>query len=267
MNAPQERPLEALPADWQAALAGARVRHLPAGLCNHVYRVDSGPQSLALRLNNPAPDALGIDPAREGAILDGIADQPWAPRVRYRDRHCLLTDWVQGSPPAGGSGARLHWLAHALNSVHTCPGDWPALDIPDQLRRLISRCGMPESRTRARIEPLLADLPATDRRVLCHNDWHPGNLVIGPGGWTLLDWEFAGLGDPRLDIGGAINGFALDARQITSLSRLTGFPVKELTQASTIMKVMEIVWYAANPDLAPERAGDLADWLDGNLRL
>lgn len=42
------------------------------------------------------------------------------------------------------------------------------------------------------------DLPP----ALCHLDWHLGNVLVGQNGELLavLDWEFAGIGDPRFDL-------------------------------------------------------------------
>jgi len=42
------------------------------------------------------------------------------------------------------------------------------------------------------------DLPP----ALCHLDWHLGNVLVGQNGDLLgvLDWEFAGIGDPRFDL-------------------------------------------------------------------
>lgn len=43
--------------------------------------------------------------------------------------------------------------------------------------------------------------PSTDI-VLCHNDFRTGNLMINESGVTgVLDWEFAGWGDPHEDLG------------------------------------------------------------------
>jgi aminoglycoside phosphotransferase (APT) family kinase protein len=40
--------------------------------------------------------------------------------------------------------------------------------------------------------------------VFCHRDFRTGNFLYDPVGWTLngiLDWEFAGIGDPHEDLG------------------------------------------------------------------
>lgn len=38
-------------------------------------------------------------------------------------------------------------------------------------------------------------------RCVCHNDFHPGNLLDGKDGMSIIDWEYAGFGDAMNDIG------------------------------------------------------------------
>jgi len=40
--------------------------------------------------------------------------------------------------------------------------------------------------------------------VPCHNDLHHLNLIDSPGGVLAIDWEYAGAGDPRLDLAGYV---------------------------------------------------------------
>ena len=37
-------------------------------------------------------------------------------------------------------------------------------------------------------------------KVLLHGDFGYHNIIVGPTGLTLIDWEVAGIGDPRIDI-------------------------------------------------------------------
>ncbi|WP_203143196.1 phosphotransferase [Marinobacter mangrovi] len=259
-----DRLLAPLPEDWQRRLRHAHAARVNAGLCNEVYRLTADEGVFALRLNHPHPDALGIDTARERQVLNTIAGQPWAPIVHHHDAHSMLSEWMHGEAPLGGASTRLHWLAHALESVHTITTPLPVIDIPEQMTRLAQRCGPEASAAQRRVDALLTHYQPPNCRVLCHHDWHPGNLLIGRGGWTLLDWEFAGAGDPRLDVGGAINGFALNSDQITTLSRMTGFGVSELKRASAIMTALERLWFAANPTLTDDAQLRLRQWIEAN---
>lgn len=256
-------PLTLLPDPWQDRLANARIRPIGGGVCNTVYRVDADGASYALRVNNPQPERLGLDPDREARVLEAIAEQPWAPKVDYQDPRVLLTRWMEGETPVGGAMTRLSWLVHALTQVHSQSGNLPRIDIPVQLRRLADRCGKQADATHRHLDHLLRSYSPPSMLTLCHHDWHPGNLIVTRSGWTLLDWEFAGLGDPCLDVGSAINGFSLPTSAVALLSQLTGYGVNELERAAVIMKALEIIWYAANPELKADASAALANWLSG----
>lgn len=257
--------LEQLPKDWQDHIETATVSPIEGGLCNTLFQIRHPSGDVALRINHPDPAGLGIDPERERAMLDIIAGNPWSPVTRYVSDTLMVTDWAAGAPPTGGELTPLHWLAHALTSVHAHPEPTavPAhrIDIPALIRKFAARCPRAKATERA-VESLLEHYQPAPQRVLCHHDWHPGNVIISSSGWTLLDWEFAGFGDPCLDVGSAINGFALNARQTERLSHLTGFSVDKLTTAADIMAALEVIWFAANPKLTPNSAERLDNWLD-----
>lgn len=53
---------------------------------------------------------------------------------------------------------------------------------------------------------LRSHAPTTDRRVLVHGDFKPGNILVKDGGVeALLDWETAHLGSPLEDLGWVTN--------------------------------------------------------------
>jgi aminoglycoside phosphotransferase (APT) family kinase protein len=52
----------------------------------------------------------------------------------------------------------------------------------------------------AAVEPLVGQM-LTAREALCHGDYTPKNLLAHGGGFTLVDYETAHLGDPTMDLG------------------------------------------------------------------
>jgi 5-methylthioribose kinase len=52
----------------------------------------------------------------------------------------------------------------------------------------------------ADVEPLVRQL-LTVQEALCHGDYTPKNLLVHGGGFTLVDYETAHLGDPTMDLG------------------------------------------------------------------
>jgi hypothetical protein len=65
--------------------------------------------------------------------------------------------------------------------------------LPDGIRA----SGLPP----ALVEELLAVLADLDdgRRMLCHFDLHPGNVIVGSDRWVVIDWITASLGPPDAD--------------------------------------------------------------------
>lgn len=52
----------------------------------------------------------------------------------------------------------------------------------------------------ARLRPRVIDCPPLLRRSLLHTDTGPGNIIVGPQGLRLIDWQCPALGDPAEDL-------------------------------------------------------------------
>jgi 5-methylthioribose kinase len=62
----------------------------------------------------------------------------------------------------------------------------------------------------AAVEPLAEQL-LTCREALCHGDYSPKNILTHSGGFTLVDYETAHLGDPTMDLGFFLSHLMLKA--------------------------------------------------------
>lgn len=70
-------------------------------------------------------------------------------------------------------------------------------DLHEALRERIERADLPDARRRR----VLAQLDALPRSMhVCHGDLHPGNVLLGPAGATVIDWANATRGDPAADL-------------------------------------------------------------------
>ncbi len=99
---------------------------------------------------------------------------------------------------------------------------------------------------------LLDRLPGGD--TLCHNDFHPLNVLMGPGGPVIIDWESVSLGDPCADV----------AR--TSLTVALGRPAEGFpniwikTIAAPYLRAYTSAYLASYRSVAHNRLDDLRDW-------
>jgi len=97
---------------------------------------------------------------------------------------------------------RVELLARRQAELHAQIHDRVAsLEIPPQRQRLIEKIHQAEvlpAELRPRILKALAELPDGDR--LCHGDFHAGNILITPGGETVIDWIDVTRGNPLADV-------------------------------------------------------------------
>ena len=137
---------------------------------------------IAERLPVPSPTPLALD--REGHWFGGpalvIARLPGRPQVNRLDSE----PW-------------LRQMAGALVSIHTAV---PEALAGSQLGRASPAVRPPTGTTRSRLaersfDALAGGLPADDEPVLCHGDFHPGNLLWYRGRLSgVVDWSDVRLG-------------------------------------------------------------------------
>jgi hypothetical protein len=73
--------------------------------------------------------------------------------------------------------------------------------LPDLVPRLAAEieASVPDAALRAELLSLLAAQDDGGRGV-CHFDFHPSNVLIGPDGWVVIDWLTVAAGPPAADL-------------------------------------------------------------------
>ena len=73
--------------------------------------------------------------------------------------------------------------------------------LPDLVPRLRGEieASVPEAALRAELLALLGALDDGARGV-CHFDFHPRNVLVGPDGWVVIDWLTVAAGPPAADL-------------------------------------------------------------------
>ncbi len=62
----------------------------------------------------------------------------------------------------------------------------------------INPCPYISASQKDKVLGLLKDLP--DGKTLCHNDFHPPNIIVADSGFVVIDWVSACLGDPVAEV-------------------------------------------------------------------
>ncbi len=113
---------------------------------------------------------------------------------------------VHTAPPAARRRAAADDCAvpHRDELESALAGDGPdpaAGPYSGRTARLLADCAIPVTRCLARYDELAQVTRAQpSRAVLTHGEPHPGNSMLTPDGWLLIDWDTALIGQPERDL-------------------------------------------------------------------
>jgi thiamine kinase-like enzyme len=199
-------------------LAGLRLSltSLSGGITNRNFLVeaDGRTERWVLRLAGNDTHLLGISREVELAATVAAAGVGVGPEVTafIRPEGYLVTRFIEGSPVSDEAVHRpetIRRVADSIRRVHegtAIPGLFVPLRIVEAYRALAVARGVPipleYELTRAigrRIELALLQNPVELRP--CHNDLLNANFVDDGSRIRIVDWEYAGMGDPFFDLG------------------------------------------------------------------
>lgn len=201
---------------------------LPGGLANRTLRLQDARHDYVLRLAGASSETLGASHDCEFAMLRLAAAAGLAPAIVLARPAAgiIVMQYVDGRTPGredlrdpafllqvGAWAARLH----ALPPPRLPPIDFAAraaayLDEM-QVRKPSAQAAGIARRLAAR---RLALAPAA-RLAACHHDLHHRNFVATGEALMVLDWEYAGPGDPAADLASCIGYHDLGPAQVDAL--------------------------------------------------
>lgn len=245
----------------RAALAqGIEVEPLTGGMTNRSWRVRTPDVDWVVRAGTGHDAALAIDRGAELVALAAASRAGLAPTVvqadaaagtcvlRYVPGHAWSRDEARAAAGLARLGARVREL-HAL----PLPAALPALDVAAAISHHLDRTPdvagpIPRAQLAARARAALAAyVPAG--RAFCHHDLHHLNVIGGGGRLTFLDWEYAAVGDPALDLAAWASYHDLDAPARGALREAYGTtgPVSAaaLERACAVFDCLEALWHDA----------------------
>lgn len=182
---------------------------LDGGITNHNYRVRFAAGEYVVRLPGKDTGLLGIDRRAERLAAEQASALGIGPKLVYADDECAVTAYELARPFEPGELSRDPApAARALRRFHDSGLElptrfWVPALLADYESLVRDRGGrVPSSFTRAReTVARIAEVLPLDAPVPCHDDLLPGNLLVGPDGILLVDWEYAGMGHRFFDLG------------------------------------------------------------------
>ncbi|MEP7243776.1 MAG: phosphotransferase [Gammaproteobacteria bacterium] len=250
----------------------ARAAKLYGGTVNQSYRVDTSAGRYVVRIHDSAGQVLGANHEREAQLHAAAAAAGLAPALIHVDAayRFVIMEHVSGPLWTSQDFAleeRLRQLGATLHALHSIvPPTVAPFDVRAVLRRHCERLveGVPEERAwftqlmeRAAVALLALDT-SPRARTLVHNDLHHSNLV-GKERLFLLDWEYAAVADPLLDLACVLAYYphaVPHADTLLEAARLGEVASPEMLQQATwLCMLVSYFWYRsrrlAKPDATP----------------
>jgi thiamine kinase-like enzyme len=193
--------------------AGATVEPLGGGITNHNFKVTAGGEAFVLRIGGRGTELLGIDREHEYAASAMAAALGVGPEVVAFVDGCLVTRFIEGQPAERLASAE---VAEVLRRVHggpPIPARFDVFRVVEAYRRTAEARGTPipaayaaAARRAASIEARRGDQAPCP----CHNDLLNANFIHDGARLRIVDWEYAGMGDPFFDLGNFAANHGLD---------------------------------------------------------
>jgi thiamine kinase-like enzyme len=231
---------------------------LPGGLTNRSYLVGAAGAQYVVRLAGPRATTLGIDRGREHAALRRATTAGIAPELVafFEPEGHAVTRYLSGAVTLSesdmASEVMLPRLVAVLRNVHALePIDGrfdPYTDIRRWLQLVEERVPEPPPRLAELIERVAGveeqRASANVALTLCHNDPYHRNFLDDGSLW-LIDWEYAGMGDPLYDLAGI--AYLLDNRgRVALLDAYYGSAVQprldELEDLTAVFICWNVLW-------------------------
>ena len=259
-------------------IGGALLQHVPGcedgeapysqeqiggGKVNRAFLVRTRRGRFVVRLNEDVAHDPGLDREREITLHTAAANASLAPHIIYAcpDRSCLITEYLDGrlwTPHYFTRMRDLRSLGQRLRQLHAIPA--PALPHFDPLaaaRRYADIIVSNDAQERARVQYLLdsgysalvRSGSAQRAPTIIHSDIHHGNVLTADRVY-FIDWEYAQVGDPLLDLACILAYYPRAVPHGPLLLEASGLlergaTVGMLAELTSVFTLLTYLWYRA----------------------
>ncbi|MBL8688036.1 MAG: phosphotransferase [Rhodospirillaceae bacterium] len=244
------------------------IRPIDGGRTNENFRVESGGRTYFARVGIDLPHH-GITRVNEMACHRRAAALGIAPEVVHGADGIMVTAFIDGRTLVQGESiddATLGRLAKTLRRLGD-EADASGLPIFDPVaicRRDLAALpidGLSGARRREASD-IIAAAPRLSNHALIHADLIPENVIVSGERVMLVDWEYAGRGDPAVDIAAVALHFGLgEPQRALVVEAHDGVSAKTVEALQPVLALREALWCEVQKRFAGIR-GDLAEYTE-----
>lgn len=191
--------------------APAEIEPIPGGITNENFKATVTGEAYVIRVFGERAEMLLIDRALECRITKLAAELGVGPELiaAQIDRGVLVTRYIPGGTVSADrmrDTEILRQVAQTLRKVHAVPDDLGSMDPFRDTRYYRDQVASyrvpvhPEYTAGIALAAEIEDLVDYTPCGLCHSDLLSANFITAPDGIYLVDWEYAGKGDPLFDL-------------------------------------------------------------------
>ncbi len=248
--------------EWVPGFAGAHIEsQIVNGLTQDSFLVLHQGRPYVLRIDKPMAADLGLDRGSEFAIHCAAAQAGLAPKAVFMsvDKGVFIREFVPGRSWQGADledPFHLQDLAELLSGLHALPCIGSLYDPLRAIHRYATMLGSAAySVMTDRAEKLINEIDSMSPPASpCHNDLLAQNILQAKG-LLLIDWEFAGIGDPLFDLAVIIehHHLSLQAKLMLLSAYLGREPlpseIERLSLQQSVYGILLELWEAATQNV------------------
>jgi thiamine kinase-like enzyme len=251
----------------EAGEAPLNVLALEGGTVNQLWRVESRLGHFVLRIDGPQARRPGVDRRREFVLHAKAAAAALAPPIVAGDADSgiMVSEFIEGRRWQEADfldRATLHRLGERLAQLHQLSAPaapFEPLQIAQAYVAAAAPVGEPLAAAAAGLLSTVAAAQArfaedSAGRVIIHGDLNHLNLIEARQLW-LIDWEYAQVADPLLDLGCVLAYYPASAAHAQELLAAAGLGGGEqrgrLATATFLYRAMSWLWHIARGEAPP----------------
>ena len=233
---------------------------LEGGITNHNFLARVGDERFVVRLAGKDTELLGIDREAERAAAVAAHSVGIGPEVVefLPDLGCLVTRFIEADhvpPERMAHPDMLALAAGALRAFHGAPpipASFSPFRVVEAYRDEAAARGVPIPPAYQMLIGAAKDIEAAFGRAPlpsrpCHNDLLNANFLLQGDRLFVVDYEYAGMGDPFFDLGNfSVNHSFGDTEDARLVARYFGEPQETSVARLKLMRIMsdfrEAMW-------------------------